>query len=457
MTKGQRSNILNAIWLCSNCATKIDRDPIIFSVDLLNTWKKLAEESSRQEIGNKLPSQQDIINTVSTVLSGKSTTFMPEAIRNVCKASTVALENLDPRFSVSASYQDEKTSFSLSVKEDVNFNLLIKKGFEKEFVEKYEKLVTHGEPLIIDGQAILMQGSRLLETISTDTSKGKFVLTLGSGKVAILKIWLANKTNRGDLFLLNDVVGEIVGGKESISFRGSAYDGFLEFVTRKAFNSDDPNKIEFQMNLKLDKWDSIATTKLPYFEQLYHFYKHLREGWDINSKLEVDGHIVLSGFTPGGDTTTNINNPYLLFRFIFLINAISKHLGKPIYFKTPFKYSRDTHEKIYEIYRIISEDNVCKFGQIENNAKCTLIAAENLANINILTQSTEPQSLKIEPEVAKVNLFGEEIELPKYVYLLTKVSPRIYQDISRIKPGDEVEVEWIPEKGCEFVTAFAGK
>jgi hypothetical protein len=42
-TDEQRIHIDNGIWLCSNCATLIDKDPGKFSVELLHEWKKNTE------------------------------------------------------------------------------------------------------------------------------------------------------------------------------------------------------------------------------------------------------------------------------------------------------------------------------------------------------------------------------------------------------------------------------
>ena len=100
MQRKERASIQNAIWLCSICATEIDRDPRRYTTELLNTWKKQAEEIARQELGNKLANQQDIVNTLSAALTGLPSSFLPAAIHNTCTASTKALELLDSRFKI---------------------------------------------------------------------------------------------------------------------------------------------------------------------------------------------------------------------------------------------------------------------------------------------------------------------------------------------------------------------
>ena len=50
MTKKERENISNGIWLCSDCAKLIDVDVNKYTVHLIQTWKKIAEELAVAEM-----------------------------------------------------------------------------------------------------------------------------------------------------------------------------------------------------------------------------------------------------------------------------------------------------------------------------------------------------------------------------------------------------------------------
>lgn len=43
MTKEERKNVRNDIWLCGRCANEIDVTPDSYPIDLLYTWKSQAE------------------------------------------------------------------------------------------------------------------------------------------------------------------------------------------------------------------------------------------------------------------------------------------------------------------------------------------------------------------------------------------------------------------------------
>ena len=47
----KRQSAENGIWLCQTCAKLVDNDPTRFTVELLNSWKRWAEEGALMSIG----------------------------------------------------------------------------------------------------------------------------------------------------------------------------------------------------------------------------------------------------------------------------------------------------------------------------------------------------------------------------------------------------------------------
>jgi hypothetical protein len=52
MTDEERRSPGNGIWLCANCATEIDKDPVRFPVSLLRRWKVDAEDEALKLLEN---------------------------------------------------------------------------------------------------------------------------------------------------------------------------------------------------------------------------------------------------------------------------------------------------------------------------------------------------------------------------------------------------------------------
>lgn len=173
MTTDERSSIENGIWLCSNCSIKIDRDVKTYSVDLLQDWKRQAEQSAEREQGQKLPDKSDAINTLTSAFGGYSKNFIPTAISNVHKASENALEVLDSRFNIESSHFKKITQLQIHAKETVPFSINIEDRYKNECIQKFQKLFEHGEDLEIDMEAINLKGSPLLEEIPNLIQDGK--------------------------------------------------------------------------------------------------------------------------------------------------------------------------------------------------------------------------------------------------------------------------------------------
>ncbi|HHX2500119.1 hypothetical protein KCG51_00370 [Neisseria subflava] len=54
MSSRERSSYENGIWLCSNCASLIDRDTSYYTKDLLESWKEQAEALWKERLGTSI-------------------------------------------------------------------------------------------------------------------------------------------------------------------------------------------------------------------------------------------------------------------------------------------------------------------------------------------------------------------------------------------------------------------
>lgn len=61
MTEAERKHINNGIWLCSNCATLIDKDEMAFPLDKLKEWKDFSESKMKDAILGKAEKNVDAI------------------------------------------------------------------------------------------------------------------------------------------------------------------------------------------------------------------------------------------------------------------------------------------------------------------------------------------------------------------------------------------------------------
>lgn len=141
MTNEQRRGINNAIWLCGGCADRIDKDAKAYPVTLLKQWKVGAEKAAAEELNTRLPAKSDAMDMLVAALTGEPKSILVNAPQNACLASSKSLEKLDPRFSVTASYSDNSTQFSLLANENVDFKLKVGNAFGDEFCSDRKSVV----------------------------------------------------------------------------------------------------------------------------------------------------------------------------------------------------------------------------------------------------------------------------------------------------------------------------
>jgi hypothetical protein len=76
ITQTERSSIVNAIWLCQNCAKLIDSDPARFTVATLRQWKQHAEAEVLREIeaplSQKAKTSDLLVDTIDASITGIS-------------------------------------------------------------------------------------------------------------------------------------------------------------------------------------------------------------------------------------------------------------------------------------------------------------------------------------------------------------------------------------------------
>lgn len=445
MSTEERKSINNAIWLCANCSIGIDRDIEKYTVSILKGWKKEAESLAADELGKKLPEKHDAINTVTAALTGLPKSFLATAISNVHKATAQSLENLDPRFCVKSSHSENQTNFGIYAKENVNVLMNIQSDYSKEYMDKYQRLIEHGEDLEIYAGAIKFDGSKLLEEVSNISGNGKMVIT-SSKKKGIQKLWLVNKdTSVVENF--EDIRGEVSFGNKSLQFEGSACDDIFTFKYRKELSKDNA-KITF--GLSFHKWDEIDIRFLPYFSKIFSLFEKLSNGWELYTALEIDGIRILDSKGINTSKMEFVTETISVLAYISNVSKVSEYLGVLVRFTHDYSYNYDDYKNLFDIVKTIEGKSIYSEKEITSNTSCDLVADEGAKNIDIIVNMSEPTSANInEVNAETIKCFGVYLKLPKKSVSLTNVIPSVSISGKKIKQGDIVRVEFIPSTGFE--------
>ncbi len=451
MSSAERKDLSNGIWLCSNCSIDIDRDEKIYTVRSLKEWRNQAEESSRAELGRKLPSNNETIDTVTTVLTGLPKSFIANAISNVHQASGKALELLDPRFLVKTKYYDGQASIYLSAKEKVALLMNVSAECATEYIDKHRQLIEHGKDVEITSAAIDFSGSKLFETL-LQSDEGVFHIS-SSKKKATQKLWLVQK-NTGLTELLDDIHGEISFGTKSFTYMGSSCSEVFTFSYQKMLNAHD-NNFNITMGLRFEKWDGKDIRFLPYLNKLFSFFQKISLGWEIFTSLEIDGMLVLSSSGMNTSNCDEIIDMYSRIGYVNRCRKIAEFLNADVKFKSDFIYTPEEHRNIANIVEFITGEKIYQSSDLSSNVTSELIIDSEYNNLKLLIDTKDPISIRvIQQEEDDIELFGVNLKLPVRTIILDSVLPKIHDEINSLKIGDAVKVEWLPQENFKFSITY---
>ncbi len=447
MTRKERKSIDNAIWLCSGCSIQIDRDAIRFTVDILKKWKVEAEELARQELGKRPPNKNDTIDTLTTALTGFPKKFIVDAISNTHQASEKSLEVLDPRFLIKSSHNDGETIFGIHAKEDVNFTMNILGDYAKEFLEKHQRLIEHGEELEIHTSAVHFEGSNLLTEISSILNDGK--LTIGTyERKGTQKIWLVNKET-SVIETFDDIKGTLIYGSKSFRFQGECCDQLFALSYRK-FMGEMEAKIDLGVNF--EKWEHNEVMRLPYLKKLLSLFEKLAYGWELHMSLEVDGNTIVNSKGIDISDAGLVKDIHSALHYIDKAATLCSHFNLPVKFVPGFSYTAEDHKKLIEIVDIL--EGKCSYtqSQLRSNPSFELVVHDP-KSFEAWIRDRNPTDIVILHDAEKIIIFGHSIDLPQKSVTIKSAIP-IMKSKGEVCAGDLIKVELQPVDGFELKIEF---
>ncbi|MBF5037954.1 hypothetical protein INP77_00465 [Methylophilus sp. 13] len=429
----------NGIWLCRNCAGKIDSDVDFYTVRLLNEWKLSAEQLAKDELGNKIPDQKSVDSSLKSAFTGMPTGFFPQAISNIHKATSSSLEALDPRFDVKSNYIDGLTTFSFEAKQDVSLSMHISAKESEAFL----KFVEEGTDLTMDSSSAQIEGSKLLIELSKQAG-GQLSFTSPKTKV-LQKVWLKN-ADTDEIENFYDINGEFSVGTKALTFEGYACDGILKF-TLKIFDPASSVESKFSLAINHEKWIGLEINTLPYFERIHSFFTKLNEGWKFYTSIERNGEIAVQSV---GQDLSKFEFVYLSRNFLDYTSycrTIASKLSVNVQYNPAVKFTRDEIKKLWDVADTFLGKVSYTRDQLTSKITCQMIIDENSNHLIAMQNSDKPtgiQTIQEEPEIIK--LFDKEVTLPILRMTFLNIFPKFDANLSGLQPGDVIDIEWVPDE-----------
>lgn len=454
LTEKARKSMDNGIWLCSNCSITIDRDIDRHPVELLKKWKVDAEDYAKQELGKRLPHKNDAIDTLTAAFTAQSNRFIPAAISSIHQASSNALEALDPRFAVKTAYDNGATQFGIFPKQNVSLAMRVKKEYAQEYADKFMQLVDHGAEFTINGGAFNIEGSRLFEELTSNSSCS--TMTLSPRKVqATQKLWLMNKETTA-IENFDDINGTISIGQQSFSYSGTACRDMFIFSYKKPINNENSGA-RVNITINFEKWSGEDVRALKFFKKLYFFFEKLSEGWKLITALEIDGVEYLRSKEVDFDNSSFPKEILGTLDVINMARTIADELKINITFSPTYSFTADEAAALFEAVEIARKHYVFSKNDLNENITCTLIVEKQSPGFELLSKQGGPMDFEMrQTEGGELQIFGQRIKLPNRIIHIRSATPRILSTspVEDLSDGDPVSIEWIPSDNFECSVEF---
>ena len=290
MTSHERKAIQNAIWLCANCADKIDRDVVLYSKQKLLDWKIQADKTSILELGKKpLPLSHDV-DLLSQVFTGTATKNHPNLVSNVHKAREMVLESLDPRFSVRSSYVNGQEVLKISSKQNVLIEMKIAPDLREYYVSQHLKMIENAEEVEISYKAgqISTESSALLQ--ETILNSNGMILSPPSLEATLKISFVDSKTQIIEPF--DDITGVLRYGTKQMIFKGKGCGDVLNVEIKIDRETGDGL---FVFLFDFDLWENKDLRALTYVKKLVMVSQALGFRKLIQTSIECNGEEILKG------------------------------------------------------------------------------------------------------------------------------------------------------------------
>lgn len=447
MSPVQRSGIQNAIWLCSVCATLIDRDIEAYPAERLLTWKGEAERLAAKELNTRPPTHGDATAQLVAALSGQSPTFLPAVIGNAHEASAKALERLDPRFQVESSYQDKITTFTLNARENVPFKLLVPPERALEWQAKVRSALDDGLGFEIDASGVKAQGSPLLEQVFDGDAIQQPTIKISPRSTSVRAKLAAVDLVGGTRHAFDDVDGHLFMGQASLTFKGELWEGLAKLTMRLQHPGNSPDG-RFSLNFDIDRWVGLDIRGLPYLPSIVEFFHHADGGEVLDVAVFWRGQQLLGMRAKFDDLRREAGAQLSLLAYLSRASEVARALDVAVRLPKHIAVSKDDFDDLISIYEIVTAPSRLGQERLSTNASFTLIATDNGENIQQLREQSEPSVIAFKQSIqSELTIFGQVVSIPFINLTFNGVFPRVLDDRQSFEAGDSVRVELEPADG----------
>ena len=408
MTTQQRRGFENIIWLCQTCSTIIDRDANAYPAEMLQKWKTSAETRALLEQGKRPPDEADVYRMAAMAMGNKVTGFYPQAIENVHGAVVHQLQAVDPRFNISTSYADGKTSITIGAKQHVA--IAIKVGSESMSAWRKGLQIAFDQgcaaTLPLDG--VVFEGSDLFSVLSPGGDSGSITI-IPPSRPAVLKII----AHEGQPPIFEVITGNVTAGRKQIKFSGRGYGGLLEVEVIFSRRGEDDVQAASNLTTHVAAWDGKDARNPPYLEAYINFLATaLDSSASISFVLEIEGNQLASGNIHSPKQLEWIKDALSFANYVKRAKNVLQYLGKTMSINVSAGFTVEEHQALARISDIVDGKLVYARSEIAGRPEMTLVCTDNGKMLLEMVDKEGFSVLQHKEPASLINIYGKEYKVP---------------------------------------------
>ncbi|KAA1157307.1 hypothetical protein EU508_16365 [Pseudoalteromonas fuliginea] len=406
LTKQQRKDYDNGIWLCQSCSRIIDVDVAKYSVSLLKSWRMQAEEFSNTNIGKKLYDgntvKREIVKSTIEYISERSISSSSDLAIEAINIKQSELSSLDSRFNVTTNIIDGRVSSLIEPKSHgIELKIAAADKNDDTLYSSLLGLEEEGREFSIDTSKINISGSPLFEQV---IARSGGVLQAGAVKQKIQCELYA--TNNDETLLLASCRAHIYGGTKKTILEGLALNNFLSFSTEMS----DISKSTF--TIRTSSWLDKKLNKLPFFPKLIKAIDILSKSGEL--KVIHDhpehGEVIVAHTNVLDKGEVFIGQFISLLKYVHKARIVNDYLNSDLSYQY-FNASEEEVKALGEFSDLIGSPVIITADQIESNPKLKVLLNEGFfENENPI--GTPNTSIRIDMQGSLKQLFNQDI--PEY-------------------------------------------
>lgn len=351
MSEEQRTSYDNGIWLCQTCSRLIDVDEGRFSVELLQTWKREAEEYSLKRVGQKSITEHERDKEVRAAYGqgvleqATGSVIAGDSISKVIKGYEKNLSELDERFLITVDKASAShTIHRIEAKPGYNptINLLVR---NTDSMDSLRRLQEFGESVQLDGDSFKFEGSKLFDILP----HGRGYLSISGKHEKIETYILFRSDSSGDDYELACFDSNMTVGSKGVSINGSGLSGL--FTLKATATQDEGTRLN--ANYSIEPWLGKRLDKLAYFPKLLKAKTFLEKHPDARLAIEFhyQGQPII--FDSIKYNHTAFKEGFIeIISIIYYCRTIAENFPGSLIFKEYAVSDRD-YEQIKHYYRIL--------------------------------------------------------------------------------------------------------